>query len=134
MTHSELQQKLRATLGLHVGDEMARYIIAKIAQGGKSVSILASDARTGQPLQRDLDAAAITSDSAMKRLRIRRAVNPMDRITAISLRRSRIDIAAVFAATSPMAVTMISPSAPASFIKMRNRPRILPMNTASESL
>jgi hypothetical protein len=63
VTHSELQQKLRATLSLHVGDEMARYILAKIAQGGKSFSILASDARTGQPLQRDLDAAAITSDS-----------------------------------------------------------------------
>jgi hypothetical protein len=63
VTHSELQKKLRATLGVHVGDEMARYILAKIAQGGKSVSILASDARTGQPLQHDLDAAAITNDS-----------------------------------------------------------------------
>jgi hypothetical protein len=63
VTHSELQQKLRATLSLHVGDEMARYILAKIAQGGKSISILGSDARTGRPLQRDLDAAAITSDS-----------------------------------------------------------------------
>ena len=44
MTHGELQQKLRATLSLHVGDEMARYILAKIAQGGQSISILASDA------------------------------------------------------------------------------------------
>ena len=65
MTQSELQQKLRDTLSLHIGDEMARYILAKIAQGGKSVSILGSDARTGQPLQRDLDAAAITGDSQL---------------------------------------------------------------------
>jgi hypothetical protein len=63
VTHSELQQRLRATLSLHVGDEMARYILAKIAQGGQSFEILASDARTGEPVQRNLDAAAITSDS-----------------------------------------------------------------------
>jgi hypothetical protein len=62
VTHSELQQKLRATLSLHVGDEMARYILAKLAQGGQAFTILASDARTGLPLQRNLDAAAITKD------------------------------------------------------------------------
>jgi hypothetical protein len=63
VTHSELQQKLRATLSLHVGDEMARYILAKLAQDGQQAfTILASDARTGQPLQRNLDAAAITKD------------------------------------------------------------------------
>jgi len=61
VTHSELQQKLRATLGLHVGDEMARYILAKLAQGGRSFEILASDARTGHPVQPRLDAATLTS-------------------------------------------------------------------------
>ena len=62
MTHSELQQKLRSTLSLNVGDEMARYILAKLDQGGQTFPILATDARTGLPLQRDLNAAAITND------------------------------------------------------------------------
>jgi hypothetical protein len=62
VTHSELQQKLRATLRLNVGDEMARYILARLAQGGQAFPILATDARTGLPLQRDLDAAVIAND------------------------------------------------------------------------
>ena len=65
MTHTELQQKLRATLSLHVGDEMARYILDKLAQGGRAFPILATDARTGQPLQQNLDAAALTADAQM---------------------------------------------------------------------
>lgn len=65
MSHSELQQKLRATLSLHVGDEMARYILTKVAQGGKSFSILATDARTGQPVQPELDPAIFTSQQQL---------------------------------------------------------------------
>lgn len=66
MTHTELQQKLRATLSLHVGDEMARYILARLSQGGDAFPILATDARTGQPLQHNLDAAAITTDAQLR--------------------------------------------------------------------
>ena len=55
MNASQLQQMLRATLSIHVGDEMAQYILAKAAQGDRSFPILATDARTGQPLRPTLD-------------------------------------------------------------------------------
>jgi hypothetical protein len=57
---TELQQKLRATLSLHVGDEMAQYILAKAAQGGRSFPIFATDARTGQPLRPTFDPGILT--------------------------------------------------------------------------
>jgi hypothetical protein len=57
---TELQQKLRATLSLNVGDEMARYILAKAAQSDRSFPIFATDARTGQPLCPTLDPAILT--------------------------------------------------------------------------
>ena len=45
--------------------------------------------------------------------------NPIERITAISLRRSRMDIAAVFAATNPIATTATKPRNSASLMKIR---------------
>ena len=61
MNPTELQQKLRATLSLHVGEETARYILAKAARGDRrSFPILATDARTGQPLHRTIDPSILT--------------------------------------------------------------------------
>jgi hypothetical protein len=59
----ELQQKLRETMGLRVGDEMARYIATKLHQpqlhAGEQLAIFAHDARTGCPLQEMLDPSVL---------------------------------------------------------------------------
>jgi hypothetical protein len=46
----QLQQTLRITMGLRIGEEMAKYILVKLAASSvTSFPILACDARTGQP-------------------------------------------------------------------------------------
>src|SRR6266403_1608793 len=62
---------------------------------------------------------ATINDSPTSRLKITPEGNPIERITAISPRRSRMDIAAVFAATSPIATTATRPRSSASFMKIR---------------
>jgi hypothetical protein len=60
MDVKELQNKLNAALGLHVGEQMAAYVLAKFA-GAKTataaIPILAQDARTGHPIHRTVTAA-----------------------------------------------------------------------------
>jgi hypothetical protein len=53
----ELQQRLRMNLGWRVGDQTAAYILDKLLRStdDKPFPIFASDARTGEPLHRDLD-------------------------------------------------------------------------------
>src|SRR6266498_3571913 len=53
----QLQQTLRITMGLRIGNEMAKYILAKLAAPSSSASfpILASDARTGQPVRPEIN-------------------------------------------------------------------------------
>jgi hypothetical protein len=75
----------------------------------------------------------VTTDSATKSRKIREARNPIERITAISFRRSRIDMAAAFAATRPIVSTTISPRTRARIKNIRNLPMTLPRKTASES-
>ena len=54
----QLQQTLRITMGLRIGDEMAKYILAKLAaSSAASFPILASDARTGQPVRSEINPA-----------------------------------------------------------------------------
>jgi hypothetical protein len=60
----ELQQKLRTTLGLRVGEHTARYVLAQIASGkATSFSILANDARTGRPVYPKVSAADLRADA-----------------------------------------------------------------------
>jgi hypothetical protein len=61
---------------------------------------------------------AIANDSAIKSRKITRDGKPIERITAISPRRSRMDIAAVFAATKPIATTTTRPMSSATFRKI----------------
>ena len=64
MDTRQLQQQLRTTLGLRVGDHTARYILARLAAPkAKSFPILANDARTGQPLYPILDPADLRPDA-----------------------------------------------------------------------
>src|SRR6267378_625601 len=72
-----------------------------------SAKTLNSPNATPQPIAPP-DKATI-DDSPTSRLKITPEGNPIERITAISLRRSRMDIAAVFAATSPIATTATMP-------------------------
>jgi hypothetical protein len=54
----QLQQTLRITMGLRIGDEMAKYILVKLAASSVApFAILASDARTGQPVRPEINAA-----------------------------------------------------------------------------
>ncbi len=58
MDSEQLQQTLRITMGLRIGDEMAKYILAKLAaSSATSFPILASDARTGQPARYEISPA-----------------------------------------------------------------------------
>src|SRR5262249_12710143 len=82
-----------------------------------SAKTLNSPNATPQPIAPP-DKATI-NDSPTSRLKITPEGNPIERITAISLRRSRMDIAAVFAATSPIATTATKPRNSASFMKIR---------------
>ncbi len=63
MQESELQRIYRQMLGLRVGPEMARYVLARLRQGtagekipGESIPVMGGDARTGLPLRREIDA------------------------------------------------------------------------------
>jgi hypothetical protein len=57
----QLQQTLRITMGLRIGDEMAKYILAKLAASAAApFPILASDARTGQPARHEINPADLT--------------------------------------------------------------------------
>ena len=64
MDTQQLQQKLRTTLGLRVGDHTARYIAARLASAKpKPFPVLANDARTGQPLDPTLNPADLRPDA-----------------------------------------------------------------------
>ena len=64
MDTQQLQQQLRTTLGLRVGDHTARYILARLAAPkAKSFPVLANDARTGQPLYPTLNPADLRADA-----------------------------------------------------------------------
>ena len=64
MDTQQLQQQLRTTLGLRVGDHTARYILARLAAPkAKTFPVLANDARTGQPLYPTLNPADFRPDA-----------------------------------------------------------------------
>lgn len=56
MGENELQVRVRERLGLRVGPEMAAYIVKQLAgrDGSSPVAVIASDARTGVPVRKEL--------------------------------------------------------------------------------
>ena len=60
MNPTQLQQHLRETQNLRIGEETARYIATRLrsdTQPSPTIEIFAQNARTGQPLLQTLDLA-----------------------------------------------------------------------------
>lgn len=56
MGETQLQARIREQLGLRVGPEMAAYVLKQLSSGDGSspIAVIASDARTGVPLRKEL--------------------------------------------------------------------------------
>ena len=60
MEETEFQTRLRERLGLRVGPEMAKYLLAKLSQpAAGNVSAMGGDARTGIPTHRIIPIAML---------------------------------------------------------------------------
>ena len=60
MEETEFQTRLRERLGLRVGPEMAKYLLARIsAPASGSVSAMGGDAKTGIPMHKTISIATL---------------------------------------------------------------------------